>query len=396
MDVWMLDSASQGWEEIVFEKTFHPDGKPDIKLADASCNVNEINKELPKNRAGHTAVSTGLQAIICGGYASKNPSNTIFVGDGQTLECWWFTPTPHARFDKLKLKSSSKKPEARWAHAAAQDPQLGHMLIFGGMSRGTTALQDCWFLQLSTPVDAGAEYEWVSCSPTGATALKPEARYGAGAVFHGSSRSFYVFGGFAWTGTSFEPMNDMWVLHDFEDISKVEWKIVSSVSTQPTARGFHAVWLKGFNIYLHGGQVSSGTGIASVNSETWSYDIYTKVWTRYGSSDAAPTASSLSVGPVSASVAIAFGGVGPDSRPRGDAVVFEPGTGWRHMTPAGARPPRSAGHSAIYDPDAFKMVVSFGLAQGPTLLDDQWTLDLSTRTWSRRFLPAPPPLGPFE
>ena len=382
IDVWMLDAPAQGWERVIFEQTLHPDGDHDVQLADGNCVVEKFNTELPTNRAGHTAVSTGSQALVCGGYSAKTASGTQFVGNGKGLECWWFTPTPHPRFDKLKSKAATQPP-VRWGHSAAVDPKLGHVLVFGGMTAGHQALDDCWFLQLDDSVDPAEVYEWFSCSPPGQRALRPEPRYGSGAVFHGASDSFYVFGGFAWTGASFEPMNDMWVLHDYANISSVEWIIVNSISEQPRARGFHAMWISGFSIYMHGGQVPSGAGKASVTSETWSYDIYTKVWLRYGSSDAAPLARSLSASLVSAKVAVAFGGTGMDSRPIGDCVRFDPSSGWNSITPSGARPPRAAGQSAIYDVEALKMVVSFGIAQGPVLLDDQWTLDLAAMAWSR-------------
>ena len=114
-----------------------------------------VSQQIPGSQ-----VSTGSQALICGGYTSKTSSATAFAGDGKTLECWFFTPTPHARFDELNLKSGSAKPQARWGHASAQDPNLGHVLVFGGMTEGNTALDDCWFLHLRNPVQPAGMYEW--------------------------------------------------------------------------------------------------------------------------------------------------------------------------------------------------------------------------------------------
>ena len=119
----------------------------------------------------------------------------------------------------------------------AEDPDNGHLLLFGGMADNNQVLNDCWFLLLTQDVDPSGEYEWGSCSPTSPTALAPMERYGAGAVYHASSKSFYVYGGFAWTSTSFRAANDMWVLRDYQDVSKVEWTQVHSVSEQPTGRG---------------------------------------------------------------------------------------------------------------------------------------------------------------
>ena len=62
-DVWMMDSAAQGWEQVVFMKSLHPDGDHETKLADANCNVEEFNKIMPANRAGHTAVQMFLRRV---------------------------------------------------------------------------------------------------------------------------------------------------------------------------------------------------------------------------------------------------------------------------------------------------------------------------------------------
>ena len=51
-------------------------------------------------------------------------------------------------------------------------------------------------------------------------------------------------------------------------------------------------------------------------------------------------------------------------------------------SPAGSRPPRSAGHSAMYDAGTYQMLVSFGITAGPKLLDDQWIFHLTSSTWT--------------
>ena len=176
---------------------------------------------MPTNRGGHSAVSTGAEALICGGYTFKNQSLTSFAGN-VGIECWWFTPVPHARFDRLLETVASPKPPVRWGHSVAEDPATGHMLVFGGRSASESApaLNDCWILQLGQDVSPLAVYVWESCSPDSATALKPMPRYGAGAVFHLSSNSFYIYGGFAWTGASFVSTSDMWVLRDYAQVSQ--------------------------------------------------------------------------------------------------------------------------------------------------------------------------------
>ena len=314
-------------------------------------------------------------------FATSQSDLTVFAGNGNDLECWWFTPLPHARFDRLKLAVGTASPPARWGHNMVLDPLAGNVIMFAGVTRKSLALNDCWFLRVPgsrNDRDYATTFEWASCSPT-SSRLRPMERYGAGAVFHAATNSLYVYAGFAWTGLNFVAMNDMWMLINYATSS--QWQQVRSVSDQPGPRGFHATWLSGINIFVHGGQGPDGVGTASVNSDTWSYDIYTRVWIRYGSSDASPSASLLSVNQLSDKLAVSFGGLGTDSRPRASTNIFDASSGWRGFVPAGARPPRSAGHSASYDADALKLLVSFGVAPGPALLDDQWQLDMSTSVW---------------
>ena len=166
-------------------------------------------------------------------------------------------------------------------------------------------------------------------------------------------------------------------MHNFSKI----WETYKPTSEEPSARGFHAMWLSGFNLFIHGGQGPEGVGAASVRSDTWVYDVFNKVWTQLGSSDASPAGEKMSVNLLYASTAMAFGGINKDSRPVANSVLFDPKSGWSNIEPAGSRPPRSAGHSAIFDSELNQIIVSFGLEPGPALLDDQWTLDLASSTW---------------
>ena len=66
---------------------------------------------------------------------------------------------------------------------------------------------------LTDPIILDAQYRWVSCSPTSPTALRPIERYGAGSVYHSDSKSFYIYGGLALSGTgNYMAMGDMWVI----------------------------------------------------------------------------------------------------------------------------------------------------------------------------------------
>jgi hypothetical protein len=59
---------------------------------------------------------------------------------------------------------------------------------------------------------------------------------------------------------------------------------VYSVSDHPMGRGLHSMWISDFNIFIHGGEGPQGVGPASVRSDTWSFNVYTRVWKQYESS----------------------------------------------------------------------------------------------------------------
>jgi hypothetical protein len=113
-----------------------------------SCNAVTINSRMPLNRAGHTVVSTGSEALVCGGLKTNGGDKPVLVGNGKDLECWWFTPLPYPRFDPLLLESGSPIPSARWGHTMSDDPKRGHVLLFGG-SANAQVFNDCWVLMLS-------------------------------------------------------------------------------------------------------------------------------------------------------------------------------------------------------------------------------------------------------
>ncbi len=130
----------QGWEHVSFDERF--------QYVNQSCNTVTINSRMPVNRAGHTAVSTGSEALVCGGLKTNGGDKPVLVGNGKDLECWWFTPLPYPRFDPLLLESGSPIPSARWGHTMSDDPKRGHVLLFGG-SANAQVLNDCWVLMLS-------------------------------------------------------------------------------------------------------------------------------------------------------------------------------------------------------------------------------------------------------
>ena len=147
------------------------------------------------------------------------------------------------------------------------DSEGRKVIIVGGQTLKGQLLNDCWSLS-EVPVmvaETGSnatrpqfadfeyqgKYEWTTCDPTSALALKPQARYGHQSVyFH---NSLYVVGGFAQDGLRVQAKHDIWILEFGHNEST--WNELMPSTKTPDPRGFHALWLSGFKIFLHGGQV---------------------------------------------------------------------------------------------------------------------------------------------
>src|ERR1041385_3082399 len=66
---------------------------------------------------------------------------------------------------------------------------------------------------------------------------------------------------------------------------------------------------------------------------------------------------------------------------------------WTHLSPAGTPPPARYGHGAVYDSVNDRLVIFGGGGAGGTLLNDVWTLSLSSLTWAAMTPAGTPPSG---
>ena len=224
-------------------------------------------------------MSTG--ALTCGGYGFLQDNSKSYLADSaDRIDCWWFTPGNPPRWDNLKVSAlSAGGPAPRFGHSMSFDSDYSSMVIFGGQGRQGVLLNDCWTLTSATNRTTSAntyeymdEYQWASCDPASTDSLKPQARYGHQSVsFY---KSLYVVGGFAQDGLRIAAKQDIWILELGGNESW--WLELMPTTTTPEPRGFHAMWLSGFKIFLHGGQGPSGSGTAAVLGDTWQFDLFTK------------------------------------------------------------------------------------------------------------------------
>ena len=364
-------------------------------------------------------------AITCGGYMyDTNGRTKTFLQDSSgRMDCWCFTPSGPSgipRWDALKIVGSEQGPEPRagYSMSISQNTRdadmLGKMVIFGGES-SKGLLNDCWILseipdvvdsdgsnssssgdQMTSmkykPFEFMSDYEWISCDPgnnpdptKNESSLKPQARYGHQAIlFH---NFLYVVAGFAQNGKRISAKQDIWKLEMIHDPSPrgVRWVELIATTKTPAARGYHAMWLSGFKIVLHGGTGPKGTGVGAVQGDTWLFDLFTEEWQQKASSAAVPVMSHLSINPLNnAARAISFGGRDSYGKPSGRLYTFAASKSadpWDRVYPSGVRPTRRTGNTMLYDEGSSRLITSFGM-DGDGMQDDTWILDLSTSMWN--------------
>jgi N-acetylneuraminic acid mutarotase len=209
----------------------------------------------PEARAFHTAVWTGSEMIVWGGFDnSSNPLNTGGRYNPGT-DSWMATTTTNA-------------PRARGGHTAVWDGS--EMIIWGGSNDKT-------FFDTGGRYNPGTD-SWTATTTTNA----PEARAVHTAVWTGSE--MIVWGGDDFlavfnTGARYNPGTDSWT--------------ATTTTNAPTARGGHtAVWtgsemvvwggLFGTNYLNTGGRYNPSTdswmATTTTNAPT-ARGVYTAVWT---------------------------------------------------------------------------------------------------------------------
>ncbi len=139
-------------------------------------------------------------------------------------------------------------------------------------------------------------------------------------------------------------------------------------------------------VVLFGGTSKPGVYL----SDTWAFDLATDTWTNVTTSAPSPRASAGFAYDSRADRFVLFGGANPTGFLR-DTWAYDFGTRtWTNVTPA-TSPPQRLSPGFAYDPAANRTVMFGGYKWGGAL-NDTWSFDLGTRTWTQRF-PTISPLG---
>jgi hypothetical protein len=291
----------------------------------------------PDGRMAHSAVWTGAEMIVWGGWSGTEALSTGGIYD-PVLDTW--TPT-----------STTGVPERRYWHTAVWTGT--EMIVWGGSDQG---------LYLTT----GGRYDpagdaWSATSLTNA----PAERASVASAWTGSS--LVVWGGFQGTifgltflddGASYDPGTD-------------SWSPISAIGA-PSARRAPSVWIEG-SLMVWGGYDGNGH-----LDDGALYDPNTDSWSAAGSGGSPPSGRESATLVWSGSEVLLWGGEDAGML-LGDGAAYDPSAGtWRPLPSSGGPGPRTL-HAAVWAGD--RMVV-WGGWDGASLLDtgaryapwsDAWT-----------------------
>ena len=128
-----------------------------------------------------------------------------------------------------------------------------------------------------------------------------------------------------------------------------------------------------------------GTDSAAFFADTWAYSQGTNAWKNLNPSGQVPSgrvAMAMVYDPASGKV-VMFGGIEKEGTLLGDTWIYDPSTNaWTEVTAAGTTPSARGGHAMVYEPATGKVLL-FGGKDDSGVLNDTWTFDVATTTWTR-------------
>jgi uncharacterized protein (TIGR03437 family) len=275
-----------------------------------------------------------------------------------------------------QLSTSTPPPSPRVDGAIAYDPSTRRLYLFGG--RDSTFRNDLWFYSL-------AERRWQEVESAGP---KPPARLGHTLAYDPVRRRLILFGGQA---SGF--FSDVWAF----DTARQVWTQLAPSQSGPSNRYGHSMIYDPPRDRI---VVSHGFTNAGRFDDTWAFDLSTNRWRDISPSGPRPLRRCLHHAvhdPVNGRMLLYGGCASPSGPcPLGDLWAFDLDTHrWRELTTAQNPPPREH-YGRAYDAVRNRFLIFGGSGQG--LLNDTWTYDSASATWSPALLegPAPSPRSRHE
>lgn len=255
---------------------------------------------------------------------------------------------------------------ARIGASMAFDSKAGTFVLFGGTD-GDSHLNDTWIFDPNS-------HTWTNVI----TSNPPAPRAFASMVYDTLSDTFILFGG----EDGNNGLNDTWIF----DLKTLSWTLLNTSSAPPPrANASMAINLANGLCLLFGGD----DGNTYLN-DTWIFNTSNKNWTQLNlsASPIARTGACLSFDS-SQGKFILFGGRG-NSNLLNDTWLFDPNNfTWTELTPLNSPSARSFA-SMVFDSTSSSSVL-FGGGSNTGIVNDTWTFQLATTTWTR----LNPPTSPF-
>jgi len=305
----------------------------------------------PFGRSGHAMAydAQSDRVVLFGGLGQFGPRNDTWAYDFNTNVWTNLDPATH--------------PSARVSHSMTYDTESDRVILFGG---DPGVLNDeTWTYDLDANV-------WENASP----ATGPAARSGHALLYDAQSDRIVLFGGLTFIGGFVDLPSDTWAY----DTDTNEWTNANPQEPGPPGRWRHAIAYdaESDRVILFGGD----TGVP--DGETWSYDLDRNAW-----SDMDPVTSPsprwghvMSYDSQSDRI-ILFGG---ETTPyvyeySNETWAYDFNTNeWRNATPP-IGPSARRDPAMAYDSESDRVVLFGGYTPSENL-DDTWTYDVDTNTWT--------------
>jgi hypothetical protein len=269
-----------------------------------------------------------------------------------------------------RLTPAGPLPAPRFGQGMAYDPELGEIVIFGGVAMAGTTPR----LSAETWTYSSRTRAWVR---SGRAGDHPPARLYPSTVYDPVTRTVILFGG--WTGA--DAFSDTWSY----DARTGRWTRISTIGAPPArwgaAMAYDAATGK---IILFGGLFGGYDGTRRLG-DTWAYDPSARTWTHLKLAGQAPSARGYAATAYeqSARKVILFGGFAGPHGLLDDAWSYDAVTSrWTRIGRSRDEPSRRDFSSMAYDP-ATNRIVLFGGQTGTTGnvdavdLNDTWLLRTS-------------------
>lgn len=277
--------------------------------------------------------------------------------------------------DTWTARSPADNPPARSRHATTHDAATREMVLFGGWgglrwngtAYVTVQLGDTWTYDIAADL-------WTNRTGPGS----PQARSEHSMIFDPATTRTVLFGGRGERGL----LGDTWTYAS----GTYTWTNRTSAGS-PSPQCVHSM---AFDPTRHLTMLFSGRNERGNISETWSYDSGLNRWANLAPRTCpSPRSDHAMAYDTASGDVILFGGNFAWGHSNDVWRYNSSSNTWSPLGPSSPMPSARQGHSMVYDTRNGLMVL-FGGQDAGGVLDDTWTFNPSTNTWTKMNPPSSP------